>query len=254
MSNQHVSSVTLGDLRLPPGFPVAEFDRVDEWMSARGGNPPDSVWFAFASAWNAVAYRLKGAAEHCAALCDSFARSSSAAPKERWRQEHDLLGFAATATSALECCCFAAYCVGHIIDPARFPMTKPKNLNVYAWQVVPLFQAGFPGELLADLMNRVVNASEYQQLKVFRDVLLHRGTPPRMHSPSTGPDLPSTIPSNLKDLAKEWTYDTDLSSTRTTEAWMRIQVFGLIIAIDQFTQSHAGTRRLSSASPPQSGS
>src|SRR5262249_60868565 len=41
--------------------------------------------------------------------------------------------------------------------------------------------------------------SEYAALKDLRDVLAHRGTPPRLHMLAThGPDIPSGIPSNLR--------------------------------------------------------
>ena len=184
------------------------------------------------------AYRLKGAAADCAALCDSFARSSAPPPEERCQQDSDLLGFVAAATSALECFCFAAYCVGNVTSSARFPMSTAKDLRFYPPKVVSLFKAVFPGDPLSTALETVVNAPEYEQLKVFRDVLSHRGTPPRMHSLSTERDVTATIPTNLKDLAKNWNYDTDLSSMRVTEVWMRTRVCELVKLVDRFTQSH----------------
>jgi hypothetical protein len=104
------TSRTLGVFQVPAGLPVIEFDAINERVSQQSiGNK--TLWHAFASAWNALAYRLRAAQEHCLAFTESVAISSAPPPppEGRYQQDHDLFAFVACTVSAIECLHFAAY-------------------------------------------------------------------------------------------------------------------------------------------------
>lgn len=68
------TSRTLGEFQVPAGLPVIEFDVINERVSQQSvGNK--TLWHAFASAWNALAYRLRAAQEHCLAFSESVGTS-----------------------------------------------------------------------------------------------------------------------------------------------------------------------------------
>jgi hypothetical protein len=202
------SSRTLGVFDAPAGLPLAEYDAVNERVSRRASGNKD-VWHGFASAWNGVAYRLRAAHEHADGFRASISASSAPEPNERYRQDHDLFGFVVSALSTLECFFFASYCIGSLLDTTLFPLSRAEDLKKpYPKHVSKQFRKAFPNDVLSSEMDVCLSSHEFKQLSDLRNVLAHRGTPPRQHFLGTGnTDTPSAIPGNLVDPASGWRYD-----------------------------------------------
>jgi hypothetical protein len=234
------ASRTLGTFNVPDALPALEFDSVNERVARRGsGN--DYIWYGFASAWSGVAYRMRAALDHEQVFSASVAHSTAPPPDERYRQDHDLFGFVVSSLSAIECVYFAAYCIGSLLKPTDFPLSKPSSLKFYPPDVSKRFQLAFPGDMLTDAMRAVLGDPEYEQLRDLRNVLAHRGTPPRMHFfSSSGPGIPSAIPSNLADLASTWRYDLQLNPQCLVpyRTWLEGSLDRLIKAAFGFTSTH----------------
>ena len=236
------SSRTLGAFQIPEGLPVAEFDIVNQLVSQSSSANKD-IRHAFPSAWNALAYRLRAAREHGAAFSTSVAESSGPSPEERYRQETDLFVFVISAVSAIECFFFAAHCIGALVTPPIFPVVKPSHLKLYPSNVRDRFVQAYPNDKLTRAMCQSLASSEYTILVDLRNVLAHRGTPPRRHVLSTGgPDVPSTIPSNLKDLASSWRYDMvlDAECLDPCKAWLGSAVRNLVGETADFAKTRLG--------------
>jgi hypothetical protein len=90
------ASRTLGSFNVPTSLPSAEFDLVNEWMAKRSSGAED-IWYSFATAWNAIAYRMRSALDHERAFTASVTGSSAPPAEERYRQDYDLFGFAGLA-------------------------------------------------------------------------------------------------------------------------------------------------------------
>jgi hypothetical protein len=237
-------SRTLGEFQVPAGLPVIEFDAINERVSQQSvGNK--TLWHTFASAWNALAYRLRAAQEHCLAFSESVGSSSAPPPEERYKQDHDLFAFVACAVSTVECFHFAAYCIGALAAPATFVLSNPSNLKFYPRDVLACFLQAFPNQAITGVMQHCLSSPEYATLTQLRNVLAHRGTPPRQHFMSTsGPDRPSAIPSNLSDLAASWRYDLELNAgcLEPYRAWLDDSVRTLVIGAASFTAIRAEGR------------
>jgi hypothetical protein len=86
-----------------------------------------------------------------------------------------------------------------------------------------------------------LNAARFKQLWDFRNFLAHRGTPPRMHhfASTTGPDIPSAIPSNLVALASGWHYNLELSPQCLVpyKIWLEDSLHQLIKAASAFVST-----------------
>jgi hypothetical protein len=231
-------SRTLGAFAAPTALPLADFDAVNERVSQQAVHDKD-LWHGFASAWNGVAYRLRAALEHASSFALAISASSAPPPNERYRQDHDLFGFVISAISALECFHFAAHCMGSLLDPGLFRLTRPADLKFYPRDVRDRFQQAFPGDSLSVAIAACLSAPEYAQLNDLRNVLGHRGTPPRLHLLSTGTDQPSAIPSNVADLASRWRYDFPLKPgcLDSYTIWLQRSVRELIIAAASFASA-----------------
>ena len=228
---------------LVPGLRAAEYNAVNSQVARLSGSNKD-VWYGFVSAWSALVYRLRAARKHAAAFSASVALSSGPPPEERYRQETDLFVFATSALSAVECFFFAAYCIGACGRPSAFPIVQPTDLqNVSPVSVRDRFATAFPNDSLTAVMQRRLEASEYQTVSDVRNVVSHRGIPIRQHSLSAGgPDRPSTIPSNLKDLASDWRYDRALTASMLDPylAWLENTVNELVVETARFVDSLPG--------------
>jgi hypothetical protein len=103
--------------------------------------------------------------------------------------------------------------------------------------VLRLFEEAFPSEAITGAMQKCLSSAEYETLTQLRNVLAHRGTPPRQHFFSTnGLDRPSAIPNNLKDLAANWRYDMELDAGCLTsyKAWLENSVHTLVMGAASF--------------------
>lgn len=58
---------------------------------------------------------------------------------QRYPQEMALFAFASAALSSLECCAFAAYCLGALVKPDVFPVTVERDLRFYPADVPDAF-------------------------------------------------------------------------------------------------------------------
>jgi hypothetical protein len=184
---------------------------------------------------------MRAALDHEQVFSASVALSTAPPPDERYRQDHDLFGFVVSSLSAIECVYFAAYCIGSLLKPTDFPLSRPASLKFYPQDVSKRFQLAFPGDMLTDAMRAVLGDPEYKQLRDLRNVLAHRGTPPRMHFFRTsGPDTPSAIPSNLADLASTWRYNLQLNPQCLVpyRTWLEGSLDRLIKAAFGFTSTH----------------
>jgi hypothetical protein len=65
---------TRGTFVIPTCLPVDQYDIVNERVAQRSVDKPD-LWYAFAAAWNGLAYRTKAALEHASTLSASVSTS-----------------------------------------------------------------------------------------------------------------------------------------------------------------------------------
>lgn len=162
---ESLHSRTLGDFVVTNALPIEEYDcvseRVSEWSREN-----ETVWFTFASAWNGVAYRLRAAHEHAEAFETSNKVPLVPIPNARYRQDDDLFGFATAAVSAIECFCFAAHCIGALLNPKVFLHSSTTDLKFYPEQVRDRLSAAYPD---ASLTTKLVNSLAGPNYRWLRD-------------------------------------------------------------------------------------
>jgi hypothetical protein len=232
------SSTTLGELKLPVKFRSEENDSVNRKM-AKYASDAGSNWFMFASAWNAVAYRLIAAHKSC----EKFDKLIVATPQTialRFDQDHEMFDFFTAALSCLECAFTATFACASQAAPAVFPINADNDLKIMPTMICKRLKSEFADSSLVSSMVGILRAPRYKQLADFRNYLSHRGTLPRKQYASTGsstPDPASEVSGNPQSLAWKWIYDFKIESgcfnpfvEFTDEA-----VKNLICGLDEFT-------------------
>jgi hypothetical protein len=220
-----------------PSFPVEAFDEINQRMSRRTAGSK-SAWHAFASAWNAVAYRLIAAHQHAAKLrlLLSIPPSSSEA---RYAQDHELFCWVVSAQSSIECAFFAAQVVVLVAGGKPFTPTKDGDLRFFPRKIAEDVKAHCPASAVAAVLGRRVAASDLREIEDLRRVLFHRGTLPRMIFASIGASVnsPDAIPANPADPADQWRYDLNMTPDIVDGkmTWCDDTIAELITALEQFT-------------------
>ncbi|OFV83897.1 MAG: hypothetical protein A2W26_01010 [Acidobacteria bacterium RBG_16_64_8] len=218
-------------------FPVEAFDAINERMSRRTGGTK-SAWHAFASAWNAVVYRLTAAHQHADSLRLLLA-SPGASPEARYAEDHELLCWAVSAQSAVECGFCAVQVAALIADGKPFTPTKDAELRFSPRGVATDVAARWPASAIAGVLARRVAAPKLRQIEDLRRVLFHRGTLPRMIflSVGTGRTTPDATPSNPADPADQWRYDLDVTPGMVDSklVWCDDTIAELITALEAMT-------------------
>lgn len=230
-------------IQYPTGFDKLTYAKVNQALAPHANAQSAQTWRVFAAAWNGIAYRLRGAQEHCARLSESLRKSSAPAPEERYVQEAALFSFYASLASALECFYLAAYCAGSLRRPALLPASKPGHLSKYSKDVVDAFNRQFAGDPISVALDNPLSNKWWLPLFEFRNALMHRGSLPRQHFFTNVPAMerPSAVPSNPKALSDDWSYDVDLdpSTFEALYADVLATINALVTALESFLDRHA---------------
>jgi hypothetical protein len=218
-------------------FPVEAFDEINQRMSRRTTGSK-SGWHAFASAWNAVAYRLTATHEH-AERFRLLLVTPGTSPRARYAEDHELFCWAVSAQSSIECAFFAVQVAALVSSGKPFSPIKDAELRFSPRKVAEEVAAQWPASAIAKVLGRRVVAPELRAIEDLRRVLFHRGTLPRMIFLSVGANAstPDAIPSNPAAPADQWRYDLDLTPGMVDRnlGWCDETIAEVIIALEEFT-------------------
>ena len=199
---------------------------------------------ALAAAWNGVMHRFRSTHDWNLAFVEAMGAGDGPPLNERYAQEMALFGFASAAVSTVDCCAFAAYCLGALARPDVFPVTVDRDLNFYPPQVRDSFLKAYPQEAVGSVLADIVKSPDYVRLADLRNVLSHRGTLPRNFRVSVGSGPHKNdgafIPSNPKSISSNWVVDqrVDVTLTDSLRVWLgRVQA-QLMQAIAAFASGH----------------
>lgn len=145
-------------------------------------------WMGFALAMNGITYRWKALAEADSIFQETVSLGTPTM-EERYREESALFAFFTTALSVYELTYFAMYCFAAQVKRPSFPLLATKPRQITPKSVIEAFQAAYPSELMTQELERVASTAQYEKIKDLRDVLSHRGSPPRTFA-YAAPSLP----------------------------------------------------------------
>jgi hypothetical protein len=128
--------------------------------------------------------------DHDIIFTESIRKSGSAPPlKERYVQENALFGFFTTGVSSLESCCYGAYAIASMVNPCyRLTNKIVKSLNPQV--IFHYFEDFYETGRLTQSLKIMVEDTNYQNLRKFRNVLIHRTYFGRIIQLSTKRELP----------------------------------------------------------------
>jgi hypothetical protein len=222
----------------PPGLHAAAHSAIHEQMVPHKDNHPAACG-SFGAAWKGVVYRYRAACEYSTQFKNLNSLGRPATFEERYLQDHALFSFSVSALSALECFYFGMHCVGCVADSPTFPIASAKDLKFYPPDVVKRYLAAFPTDQITTEMQACLSAPAYNHLGEMRNVLTHRGAPPRHFNVGGDDDGKVFMPSNPKELSPNWKFESevDANTTETLRSWLEISLQKLLSAAQAFSSA-----------------
>ena len=227
-------------LEVGPQFPAQAFDDTNDRVWAKLGTSPTTTLFL--TAWNGVALRYYAVTRHASAVDASLTAFTGAPPAPQRAEEEDaLFGLYGAALSAIECVTFAAFVAGSIVQPSAFPIATEKDLRaITPSETAKRFASAFLGDQIVTALQAMLASPAFGAISGARNVLSHRGVPPRTHNVTVneslgGPPPPSTPPTTI------WALDGSLLAPgigQAREAELAAILAGGITAVDVFTATH----------------
>jgi hypothetical protein len=175
--------LTMNNLEMPIDFPTADVEHVHTKLTPCFHTHRDHYGH-FAGAWQALSYRYKAVAEYDELFAAAVIQyGPGPGPEERYMQERVLFGFFSNALSLFDAYCYAIFAIGAIIKPLEFRLSSAADeRNVSIKSTLSAYQKSFPGCPLGQAVNALKTDAAYASLSNIRNILNHRGTPPRSHS------------------------------------------------------------------------
>lgn len=223
--------------KMPPDFPSHLYDKVSSAL-LKYKDTHRTQWLSFGLGWKGVAYRYRALFEYDDQFTASIMQySNSPIFEERYNQGKALFGFFVNATSDIECFFYSNYCIASILKPDIFSIVDADKLKlIYPLSVKEKFQICFPTDCISVMMDKCIKDDTYIKMGEIRDVLTHRGMPPRSFYRGGERDGMATIPDNIKAPVDQWLYDLpiDEKTTASRRIWLSNTLKILIAATEHF--------------------
>lgn len=220
---------------MPPEFPTETYNKVHACL-VKYRNTHPAQRRSFGLGWDGLAYRYQALVDYDDEFTTSVKISNAPPPEERYKQSKVLFGFFVNALSTIECFFYSAHCMASILNPGAFPILRSKDLRFRLEEVKTKFNTNFPGDCLSIKMRLCLDEPTYKEMKDMRDVLAHRGMPPRAFYVGGDRNGMATMPKNFRDPSDQWQFDlpVDEQTTASHRKWLCDALKELIIAADDF--------------------
>lgn len=220
MTTKGAKLATVGFM-MPADFPVEGHNNVHSRL-VKYKETHRAQWSSFGLGWKGVAYRYRALTECDEKFTASVQVSNSPPPEERYRQGEALFGFFVNAVSVIECFFYSAHCMASILAPTEFPVSEPRDLRFSPETVASRFDANFPGYRLSIELKRCLDEPTYNEMRDIRNVLTHRGMPPRAFYRGGERNGMATMPANLPAPSDQWKFDlpVDAQTTASGRQWL----------------------------------
>lgn len=223
--------------KIPPDFPSDLYNKVNSCLAKYNDKHSVEVR-SFGLGWKGVVYRYRALSEYDDQFTASIIKySNSPSFEERYIQGKALFGFFVNVVSIIECFFFSTYCIASILEPGVFSILEAEKLRLISPSYVHTkFQTCFPKDCISIMMGKCIKDPTYIKIGEVRDVLTHRGMPPRSFYRGGERNGMATMPDNIKDPVDQWQFDlpVDAETTASRRLWLSDTLKVLIAATDHF--------------------
>jgi hypothetical protein len=221
---------------LPHDFPATTYERLNGLVLAYDATVPHDpnqlteLYLQYGMAHNAIVWRFRSVVD-----TDDTYRSAYSMPdvggdiEKRYLQERELFEFFAAFVSTIEVLCYCAHAIGSMADQVEFPLaTDDEKRAVTPRLTRDRFAQNYAADGITHALVNMVN--NYDVANKMRNLLSHRGSPPRhTYVFAGGPGVHNV----------EWEqYQIDATLTANLRSWLAPHVQAVLEALCQFVEDH----------------
>lgn len=230
----------------PKDFPAKRYNNIHKCINEYKDTHDDQNGLLkaqrslFRLGWNGLAYRYRAMAEYDEQFTTYIKKfGNSPPPEERYQQGKAFFGFFANAVSVIDCFLYSTYYIASILKPDAFPLPKSATSVFYPASVASKFSENFPSDKLTKQIANCLNADDYRRMKKMRNVLSHRGMPPRRFYAGGERNGMATMPINPEASSDQWQFDfsVDERTTKMFREWLSDTLKGLVDSAEKFCAS-----------------
>ncbi len=226
-------------MSIPGDFPDLAYQQLKALVDVHAervrpiaGEP--TLYRQFALSHNAILWRFRSAVD-----ADETYRLAYLLPdvsgdtEKRYAQERALFEFFAALVSTAEVLCYCSYAIAGMANDTAFPLVTEKDRRSVDPQLTKeKFAATYPTEAITATLDGMLNT--YADANKMRNVLSHRGSPPR-----------ATYLGGPKDGHVEWgPFEIDITLTEELRKWLSQQTHSVVEALCRFSTDHLRKSRL----------
>lgn len=175
-----MTKINTTGLDMPDIFPSTVYDEIQKNFIAKKKN--EEKWKEHGIAWNAISYRYLSLKKYNDDYVASITKyGGSPLPEIRVGQEELIFNFFTTGFSLLDIIGYGIYAICSEIDTSNFPLTNDIKPNINICMVKDKLVAYFTNEDITTSLKTLIESNEYKEWKDIRNILAHRGQPPRAH-------------------------------------------------------------------------
>ncbi|QQR77728.1 MAG: hypothetical protein IPJ67_01090 [Candidatus Moraniibacteriota bacterium] len=213
-------------------FPQEKYESIHLILSSRYAEKNE--YEHFSGAWNAIAYRYRGAIDYGSDFVKLIKLYGTAPqPEKRYLQEQALFNHFSSCFSVFESVCYGFFAIGSIINPEYFSISdKADQRKISPETTKKTFQKAFPDEQITKTLIELTADSEFENIRNTRNILIHRTAPGRKIYLHIGEDesLPTEWKLNNKPLNE--------LIVKSNEDSMEMLLNNLLTAGEVFCRSH----------------
>lgn len=221
---------------VPHDFPLAAHDNLSALLSAREEaqraltGQPTSLFSDYAMSHNAIRWRFNAVTDADEAYRTAYQMPDVDADTEkRYLQERALFEFVAALVSTVEVLCYCSFAVGSMANPTVFTLlTELDRRRVDPKPTKDKFASAYPNDVITGAIDAML--STYVDANTMRNVLSHRGSPPRR--------VQLYIGSSERSRTEWGPYEIDANTTASLRPWLAQHAATVLEALYQFAMSH----------------
>ena len=184
--------MTLNDLfciDLPNAFPAESYEKF--WLAAGSVMKPEKgpAWAEFARASNLIGWRFRASREHL----DDYLRGGDQSHEDVYRRERALFGMFTSGVSCIESTCYAIYALASHPSVLGLDFGAKQQRHASPGTLRTALEPHHHDasvKVLADLLDDLNVAGEWELWRSFRNRMSHRSNLPRHISGSVGAAQP----------------------------------------------------------------
>lgn len=168
-------------IKVSDKFPSKKYTQIHSILTKKK-NINEDAWKEHSMSWNALSFRYALLSKYNNEYIINIKTNGNAPkPDIRIQQEEIIFNFFVVGFSIIDIMAYSLYSTSSFLKPSKFPLNNKIKPNIQMTMVKDKMNSNFRNENITKYINNLILSKEYKDWKDIRNILAHRGQPPRHH-------------------------------------------------------------------------